>query len=75
MTPASVPEGQEEDASPVHVLWLTTGLGCDGDSVALTAATNPSLEDILGGIIPGAPPVVLHNQLLAYENGDAYMQA
>src|SRR5215472_3059475 len=63
------------DRDPVHVLWLTTGLGCDGDSVAMTAATNPSLEDILGGAIPGMPHVVLLNQLLAYENGDAYIQA
>jgi hydrogenase small subunit len=56
-------------------LWLTTGLSCDGDSVAMTAASNPSIEDILGGVIPGMPQVVLHNQLLAYEVGDAYMQA
>jgi hydrogenase small subunit len=23
----------------VHILWMNGGLGCDGDSVALTAAT------------------------------------
>ena len=33
-----------------HVLWLTSGLGCDGDSIAMTAATNPSLEDLLRGL-------------------------
>ena len=33
----------------VSILWLTSGLGCDGDSVALTAARNPSLEELLGG--------------------------
>jgi PAS domain S-box-containing protein len=26
---------------------MTTGLGCEGESVALTSATNPSLEDLL----------------------------
>jgi len=31
----------------VHVLWMTAGLGCDGESVAMTAATNPSIEDLL----------------------------
>ncbi|MGH2871599.1 MAG: hypothetical protein ACRDL5_03945, partial [Solirubrobacteraceae bacterium] len=36
---------------PINILWLTGGLGCDGDSVALTAATNPSLEDLLRGCL------------------------
>ncbi len=39
----------------VHVIWMTSGLGCDGESVALTAATSPSLEDLLRGTIPGMP--------------------
>ena len=30
-----------------------SGLGCDGDSIAMTAATNPSLEDLLRGSLPG----------------------
>ena len=29
----------------VHLLWLNAGLSCDGDSVSLTAATLPSIED------------------------------
>jgi hypothetical protein len=34
----------------ISVLWITAGLGCDGESVALTAATQPSIEDlVLGG--------------------------
>jgi hydrogenase small subunit len=36
---------QQEAAEPlVHILWMNGGLGCDGDSVALTAATQPSIE-------------------------------
>jgi len=31
----------------MHILWINTGLSCDGDSVALTAATQPSIEEIV----------------------------
>jgi hydrogenase small subunit len=62
------------DRRPVNVLWLTSGLGCDGESVALTGATSPSLEDLLRGCLPGMPPMVLHNAMLAYENGDEFMR-
>ena len=62
------------DRYPVHVLWLTSGLGCDGDSVAMTAARNPSFEDLIRGCFPGAPPVVIYNPLLAYETGDEFMR-
>ncbi|MGI8921250.1 MAG: hydrogenase expression protein HypE [Solirubrobacteraceae bacterium] len=58
----------------VSVVWMTSGLGCDGDSVALTAATNPSLEELLRGAIPGMPGVVLYNPMLAYETGADFMR-
>jgi hydrogenase small subunit len=54
---------------------MTTGLSCEGDSVAMTSATNPSLEDIITQAIPGMPKVVVHNQVVAYEVGDEYIQA
>ncbi len=39
-----------EDTEPVvHILWINAGLSCDGDSVALTAATQPSIEEIVLG--------------------------
>ena len=60
--------------SDVHILWITAGLGCDGDSVSITAATQPSIEDVLLGAIPGLPKVHLHNPVLAYENGDEFMK-
>src|SRR6476661_1801817 len=53
----------------IHVLWMTTGLGCDGDSVSVTAATLPSIEDVVMGAIPGLPKVHLHNPVLAFEQG------
>jgi hydrogenase small subunit len=59
----------------VHVLWLTSGLGCDGDSVAMTSATSPSLEDLLHGVLPGMPRIAIYNPMLAYETGEDYMRA
>ena len=35
------------------MLWINAGLSCDGDSVALTAATQPSIEEIALGALPG----------------------
>ncbi|HTU20095.1 MAG TPA: hypothetical protein VMG10_18670 [Gemmataceae bacterium] len=57
----------------VHILWLTAGLGCDGDTIALTAASQPSIEDLLQGALPGLPRVRLHNPFLAYEVGDDFL--
>lgn len=54
-------------------MWITAGLGCDGDTIAMTAAVNPSLEDIVMGAIPGIPKVHFHNPVLAYESADAFM--
>src|SRR5947208_13514345 len=59
----------------VHILWTSELLGCDGDSVSVTAATLPSIEDVVLGNIPGLPKVYLHNKVLAYENGDEFMRA
>ena len=62
------------DVKEVHVVWMTTGLGCDGDSVSVTAASLPSIEDVVMGAIPGLPTVHLHNPVLAYEVGDDFMK-
>jgi hydrogenase small subunit len=58
----------------VHIVWMTAGLGCDGDSVSVTAATQPSVEDVLLDAIPGLPKVHLHNPVLAYENGGDFLK-
>ena len=79
MVPAAkmdfAPNQRKTEKIVAHVIWMTTGQGCDGDSVAMTSATNPSLEDIIHGIIPGMPQVVVHTPVLAYENGAEFMQA
>ena len=69
------PNQAQTEAITAHVLWITVGLSCEGDSVAMTSATNPSLEDIITGAIPGMPKVVIHNQVIAYEVGEDYIQA
>ena len=78
MAEAQCPYGRKTQQEPavkeVHVLWITAGLGCDGDSVSITAATQPSIEDVIMGAIPGLPKVHLHNPVLAYENGDEFMK-
>ena len=78
MAEATVPYGRKTQRAPavkeVHVLWITAGLSCDGDSVSITAATQPSIEDIVMGAIPGLPKVHLHNPVLAYEIGDEFMK-
>ena len=55
------------------MIWITAGLSCDGDTVAMTAATQPGLEDLLIGTIPGVPKVILHNPVLAYEVGEEFL--
>ena len=43
------------DETVIHILWINAGLSCDGDSVALTAATQPSIEEIaLAGFNPNS---------------------
>src|SRR6202046_4742370 len=70
-----VPNQAATEAVTGHVLWATVGLSCEGDSVATTSATNPSLEDVIQGVIPGMPRVVIHNQVIAFETGEEYIQA
>src|SRR4249919_2330414 len=58
---AQAPSGVDE----VHILWISEGMSCDGDSVSVTAAGQPSIEDVLLGAIPGIPKVNLHNKVLS----------
>jgi hydrogenase small subunit len=72
------PYGRKTQREPavkeLHILWITAGLSCDGDSVSVTAASQPSIEDVVMGAIPGLPKVHLHNPVLAYEVGDDFMK-
>ena len=50
-------------------IWLNAGLSCDGDSVALTAATQPTIEEIALGALPGLPKIAVHWPLIDFECG------
>jgi hydrogenase small subunit len=77
MSEGTVPHGRGTQREPVipeiDVLWITAGLGCDGDTIAMTAATQPAIEDIVLGAIPGLPRVRLHNPVLARQNGEEFL--
>ncbi|KIE58222.1 hydrogenase expression protein HypE [Methylacidiphilum kamchatkense Kam1] len=58
----------------VHILWINAGLSCDGDSVALTAASQPSIEDLVLGVFPALPKVQFHWPLIDYHTGDDFIE-
>ncbi len=62
-------QGSGGGVKEVHILWISEGMSCDGDTVSITAATQPSIEDVVLGLIPGLPKVYLHNKVLAYSLG------
>jgi hydrogenase small subunit len=62
---------QDGPLDVVHVFWLA-GMSCDGCSVAVTGATNPSVEDLLAGRIPGLPRVILHHPVLSVSAGSEF---
>src|ERR1051325_7528162 len=68
-------EPKTQPIQEIDILWITAGLGCDGDTVALTAATQPSLEDLILGAVPGIPKVQFHNPVLAYEVGEHFLES
>ncbi|MGI8824841.1 MAG: hydrogenase expression protein HypE [Chloroflexota bacterium] len=75
---ASQPERQKMHAPQgplkvVHAFWLA-GMSCDGCSISTTGATNPSVEDLLTGTIPGLPKVVLHHPVLSLEVGEDFIR-
>jgi hydrogenase small subunit len=72
--PRSATTGVDAPPAEIAILWLTAGLSCDGDSIAMTAATQPSLEDLLSGAIPWTPRVKFYNPLLAPEVGDEFVE-
>ncbi|MFJ9949641.1 hydrogenase expression protein HypE [Kitasatospora sp. NPDC091207] len=57
------------DTDVVHILWINAGLSCDGDSVSLTAAMQPSIEEIVTGALPGLPKIAVHWPLIDFECG------
>ena len=55
----------------VYAFWLS-GMSCDGCSISALGATEPSVEELLTGSLPGVPMVVLHHYATAIESGDHF---
>src|SRR3954453_18874343 len=49
----------------LHILWISEGMSCDGDTVSITAAGQPGIEDVLLGAIPGLPTPHLQKKALS----------
>ena len=58
----------------VHAFWLA-GMSCDGCSIAVVGATNPSVESLLSGTVAGMPKVVLHHSVLSVEAGEEFIHS
>jgi hydrogenase small subunit len=74
----AIPYGRKtqraSNVKELDILWITGGLSCDGDSVSVTAAMLPSVEDVVLGAVPGLPKVRLHNAVLSYAVGAEFME-
>jgi hydrogenase small subunit len=68
--PSSLPLGPLE---VVHVFWLA-GMSCDGCTVSVAGATNPSVESLLTGTVPAMPKVLLHHPVLSVEAGHEFVR-
>ncbi len=72
--PAPIPRrAPQGPVKVVHAFWLA-GMSCDGCSIAVTGATNPSVEDLLTGGVSGLPTVVLHHPVLSVDNGTEFIR-
>ncbi|WP_089720351.1 NADH-quinone oxidoreductase subunit B family protein [Candidatus Entotheonella palauensis] len=57
----------------IHAFWLA-GMSCDGCSIAIVGATQPSVESLLLGAVPGMPKLILHHPVLSVAAGEAFME-
>ncbi|HET8632116.1 MAG TPA: hypothetical protein VFL91_32215 [Thermomicrobiales bacterium] len=55
----------------VYAFWLA-GMSCDGCSISTLGATEPSVEELLTGALPGLPTLVLHHYATAIDSGDHF---
>ena len=58
----------------IHVFWFA-GMSCDGCTVSVTGAENPTVESLLLGAHPGVPRVILHSPVVNMESGPNYIRA
>jgi hydrogenase small subunit len=58
----------------VHAFWLA-GMSCDGCTISIAGAQNPSVEQLLNARLPGLPKIVLHHPVLSVAAGKDFMKA
>lgn len=58
----------------VTVFWLA-GMSCDGCTISVLGATEPAVEELLTGALPGCPTVVLHHYAASIESGDHFIHS
>jgi hydrogenase small subunit len=49
-------------------------MSCDGCSISVVGATNPSVESLLAGTVPLLPKVLLHHPVLSVEAGHEFVR-
>jgi hydrogenase small subunit len=64
----------EGPITEVHAFWLA-GMSCDGCTISIAGAQNPSVEQLLNRNIPGLPRVILHHPVLSVTAGRRFMAA
>ena len=67
-----LPRSQTAPIEKVYAFWLA-GMSCDGCSISVTGASDPSVEDLLVGNIPGVPRVILYHPVLNSEAGEEFI--
>src|SRR5262249_42372966 len=68
--PPKLPQG------PLQIVhgFRLGGMSCDGCSIAVVGATNPSVESLLAGAVPMMPKVLLHHPVLSVEAGHEFVR-
>ncbi|MFP5332605.1 MAG: hydrogenase expression protein HypE [Acidimicrobiia bacterium] len=57
----------------IYLFWFV-GASCDGCTIALTAATKPSAEDLMAGTVPGLPRVEVIHTVVSVESGADWVE-
>jgi len=56
----------------LYLFWLVGG-SCDGCTIAVTGATNPRVEHLMAGIVPGLPKLDLIHTVVSVESGPEWV--
>jgi len=57
----------------LYLIWLVGG-SCDGCTIAVAGATNPPVEHLMAGIVPGLPRLELIHTVVSVESGHEWIE-